>query len=205
MAQLKYFNKRKYYDISQAFKEIRQELEELWDAPKESVTEETYGTSTTSYVPNVAADSATSSGDWYNGPFKLVAEGDVLLNGITVYIVDGATHDAINHTSHDMLVKVNNRNMYIKSFKSAPKKVSATFAVRFTSLVDEHGNISGNKAAIEIVDLSIDHNNVLPQDSLQYVWKRVGRLILKPDGNYVLSQDHIGDMTLEWYAPCTGL
>lgn len=138
----------------------------------------------------------------YNGAYKLILDGD------RVRIVDGATYDYVNKTSDDMLVYVNQSKFYVPPFVSEAKTANATFALRFTSPTDEYGRDSGETPKVEVIDLSLEHNNTLPDDTAQFVWHRVGRLFVEQteDGyRYSIAQDHLsGDIKLEWYMPCWG-
>ena len=159
------------------------------------------GRSSLDEVENVAP---SGGGEYeYNGPFKLVLDGD------RVYIVDGATYKNANDLGDDMLVYVNQSKFYVSPFTSEPKTDDATFALRFTSPTDEQGKDSGQDPKVEFVDLSIEHNNELPDDTARHVWHRIGRLLVEEleDGSreYKIAQDHMsGDISLRWYMPCWG-
>jgi hypothetical protein len=195
---LKFFNKKSYPDMAEALGAIRKELKALWDRDS-GVTETTSMSTQQSYMPTT--DSGTLQYE-YNGPYKLILDGD------RVRIVDGATYNPETKTSKDMLVYVNQKKYYAKPFVSEVKTADATFALRFTSPTDENGKDTDVEPIVEVVDLSIEHNNLLPDDTAQYVWHRIGRLFVSNiDGKYSyrVSQDHMsGDVSLEWYMPCWG-
>lgn len=137
----------------------------------------------------------------YNGAYKLILDGD------RVRIVDGATYNPETKTSEDMLVYVNQTQFYVKPYISSSKTSDATFALHFTSPIDEQGRENGETPRVEVVDLSVEHRNVLPADSPSHVWRRVGRLRVHAPGDgsrtYTIAQDHLsGDMVMYWYAPC---
>lgn len=136
----------------------------------------------------------------YNGPYKMILDGN------RVRIVDGATYNPESKTSDDMLVYVNQKKYYAKPFVSEVKTADATFALRFTSPLNADGTPSGVTPCVEIVDLSSEYNNKLPEDDSQYVWHRVGRVLVNNVGgtySYKIAQDHMsGDVSLNWYIPC---
>lgn len=137
----------------------------------------------------------------YNGPYKMILDGN------RVRIVDGATYNPATKTSDKMLVYVNGCTLYAEPFTSQPKISSATFAMCFTSRVDVDGNYDHNVTPyVQVVDLSIEHNNEMPGNTVHQVWKRIGRLLVDDNNGitqYVISQDHAsGDMELSWYAFC---
>lgn len=145
----------------------------------------------------------SASGEYeYNGAYKMILDEN------KVRIVDGATYDYMNKTSDKMLVYVNQSKFYVPPFLSEAKTENATFALRFTSPTDEYGRDSGEDPRVEVVDLSLEHNNTLPDDTAQFVWHRIGRLFVEQIGEgykYSIAQDHLsGDVSLRWYMPCWG-
>ena len=193
---LKFFNKKSYPNMAEALGAIRQELKALWDRDS-GVTETTSMSTQQSYIPTT--DSSTVSYE-YNGPYKMILDGN------RVRIVDGATYNPESKTSDDMLVYVNQKKYYAKPFVSEVKTADATFALRFTSPLNADGTPSGITPCVEIVDLSVKQDNHLPEDNSQYVWHRVGRVLVSNVGGtyiYKIAQDHMsGDVSLNWYIPC---
>lgn len=190
---LKYFNKRTYTDVGEALSAIRKELEDIRGNTANTYIEEGAGSNPQSYIPEIQDTDAEYE---YNGPYKMILDGD------KVRIVDGATYNEKTKTSDDMLVVVNNTTMYAKPFVSESKTADAVFAMCFTSNINEDGTLSETPPSVEVVDLSIDHNNYIPSNTYHNVWRRIGRLLVT-DGVYKISQDHqSGDMNMDWYVSC---
>lgn len=187
---LKYFNKRNYASVPEALSDIRKELTALWDRDVPMVEDQIVGSQPQQYIPQI------TNNNTYNGAYKMILDGD------RVRIVDGATYNSTTKTSDDMLVVVNNTTMYAKPFLSEPKTADAVFAMCFTSRINNDGTMSETSPTVEVVDLSIEHDNWIPSNTYHNVWRRIGRLFVT-DGAYRISQDHqSGDMNMDWYVSC---
>lgn len=191
---LKYFNKRNYTSIPEALSDIRKELMALWDREMPQTDEATGGGQVQQYMPQLYAD--TSNGG-YRADYRLILEGN------KVRVVDGATYNATTKTSDDMLVYVNGMAFYAAPFLSEPKDSDATFAIRFTSVFNHKGDKVRDDATVDIVDLSIEHDNTLPPNTLENIWWRVGRLHFNGQTPSVIQDHKSGTVNLTWIYKCT--
>lgn len=150
----------------------------------------------------------------YNGYFKIIDAStyneDGTLSEAKIKIVDGATYDEETGTSGDSRCRVNNVTYYISTYTSDSLSGDSVFALKYTPKVyaDSSTGTEFQPDKVEIVNLTSEGIEGLPDDTAEACWYQLGRVFIS-NGRVEIQQDHQsmagnGIPQIFWFDLCEG-
>lgn len=150
----------------------------------------------------------------YNGYFKIIDAStyneDGTLAESKIKIVDGATYDEETGISGTSRCRVNNVTYYISTYTSDSLSGDSVFALKYTPKVyaDSSTGTEFQPDKVEIVNLTSEGIEGLPDDTAEACWYQLGRVFIS-NGHVEIQQDHLskagnGIPQIFWFDLCDG-